>query len=120
PIARAENQPPRAKRARTKRRDRTGTGVGLPVGRFAGGKRAAFRGAGGRGGGRGALAPKQKRVSVGLKPADDADGGGKRDRTADLLTASQALSQLSYTPSGLEILPHGEHACQSGCAWRGL
>ena len=26
------------------------------------------------------------------------DGGDKRDRTADLLTASQALSQLSYTP----------------------
>ena len=27
-------------------------------------------------------------------------GGDKRDRTADLLTASQALSQLSYTPKG--------------------
>src|SRR5690606_30610183 len=26
-------------------------------------------------------------------------GGGKRDRTADLLHAMQALSQLSYTPS---------------------
>ena len=26
------------------------------------------------------------------------DGGGKRDRTADLLHAMQALSQLSYTP----------------------
>jgi hypothetical protein len=25
-------------------------------------------------------------------------GGGKRDRTADLLLARQALSQLSYTP----------------------
>ena len=25
-------------------------------------------------------------------------GGAKRDRTADLLTASQALSQLSYSP----------------------
>ena len=25
-------------------------------------------------------------------------GGGKRDRTADLLNAIQALSQLSYTP----------------------
>ena len=25
-------------------------------------------------------------------------GGGKRDRTADLLRARQALSQLSYTP----------------------
>ncbi len=27
------------------------------------------------------------------------DGGGKRDRTADLLHAMQALSQLSYTPN---------------------
>jgi hypothetical protein len=27
-------------------------------------------------------------------------GGGKRDRTADLLHAMQALSQLSYTPIG--------------------
>ena len=26
-------------------------------------------------------------------------GGGKRDRTADLLNAIQALSQLSYTPT---------------------
>ena len=26
------------------------------------------------------------------------NGGGKRDRTADLLHAMQALSQLSYTP----------------------
>jgi hypothetical protein len=32
---------------------------------------------------------------------DEADsvGGGKRDRTADLLHAMQALSQLSYTPA---------------------
>ena len=27
-------------------------------------------------------------------------GGDKRDRTADLLHAMQALSQLSYTPQG--------------------
>ena len=26
------------------------------------------------------------------------NGGGKRDRTDDLLVANQALSQLSYTP----------------------
>ena len=37
------------------------------------------------------------------RPLDDGDrgnfgGGGKRDRTADLLHAMQALSQLSYTP----------------------
>ena len=29
-------------------------------------------------------------------------GGGKRDRTADLLHAMQALSQLSYTPDRAE------------------
>ena len=28
----------------------------------------------------------------------DVDGGAKRDRTADLLRAKQALSQLSYSP----------------------
>ena len=33
-----------------------------------------------------------------------ADGGGKRDRTADLLHAMQALSQLSYTPKRARII----------------
>ena len=33
-----------------------------------------------------------------LLPYFCAVGGGKRDRTADLLHAMQALSQLSYTP----------------------
>ena len=32
------------------------------------------------------------------KKLDEPDGGDKRDRTADLLNAIQALSQLSYTP----------------------
>ena len=32
-------------------------------------------------------------------------GGGERDRTDDLLLAKQALSQLSYTPTGLD------HSC---------
>ena len=40
------------------------------------------------------------------RPLDDRDpdclGGGKRDRTADLLHAMQALSQLSYTPDNRE------------------
>ena len=43
------------------------------------------------------------------RPLDDGDcdfqllfGGDKRDRTADLLHAMQALSQLSYTPPYLE------------------
>ena len=31
-------------------------------------------------------------------------GGGKRDRTADLLHAMQALSQLSYTPMNIKRL----------------
>ena len=31
-------------------------------------------------------------------------GGDKRDRTADLLNAIQALSQLSYTPGFLAVL----------------
>ena len=31
------------------------------------------------------------------------DGGDKRDRTADLLNAIQALSQLSYTPRYFQI-----------------
>ena len=30
-------------------------------------------------------------------------GGDKRDRTADLMTASHALSQLSYTPRYFQI-----------------
>ena len=31
-------------------------------------------------------------------------GGDKRDRTADLLHAMQALSQLSYTPTSFNLL----------------
>ena len=37
-------------------------------------------------------------------------GGGKRDRTADLLHAMQALSQLSYTP-------HGQHEIIRPSLW---
>ena len=33
------------------------------------------------------------------------DGGGKRDRTDDLLHAMQALSQLSYTPICVGLIP---------------
>jgi hypothetical protein len=45
-------------------------------------------------------------------------GGGKRDRTADLLHAMQALSQLSYTPtksiSGMPIFASLQTAqCES-------
>ena len=47
-----------------------------------------------------------------IKTKDDGNcrrlfGGDKRDRTADLLTASQALSQLSYTPK--PVVPRSEH-----------
>ena len=31
------------------------------------------------------------------------DGGAKQDRTADLLRARQALSQLSYSPNEIDI-----------------
>ena len=40
---------------------------------------------------------KQKRFGKEAKPLEI--GGGKRDRTADLLHAMQALYQLSYTPA---------------------
>ena len=40
----------------------------------------------------------------GKQTASDLSGGAKRDRTADLLHAMQALSQLSYSPV-LSILP---------------
>ena len=46
-------------------------------------------------------------------------GGDKRDRTADLLNAIQALSQLSYTPvfsslfrSNKEYYTHIRGSCQ--------
>ena len=40
------------------------------------------------------------------RPLDDGDtfGGARRDRTADLLHAMQALSQLSYSPEGAAII----------------
>ena len=45
------------------------------------------------------------------RPLDDGDlkrcfvtGGARRDRTADLLHAMQALSQLSYSPESKRIL----------------
>ena len=34
-------------------------------------------------------------------------GGARRDRTADLLRATQALCQLSYSPLGLYIIDDG-------------
>ena len=58
--------------------------------------------------------PKQIRTAVPTvkgscpRPLDDGDllnfGGGKRDRTVDLLHAMQALSQLSYTPKRVCIV----------------
>ncbi len=39
-------------------------------------------------------------------------GGDKRDRTADLLNAIQALSQLSYTPKCKSYFSRREGACQ--------
>src|SRR3989338_5649942 len=42
-------------------------------------------------------------------------GGGKRDRTADLLHAMQALSQLSYTPVPRKRAHYSEamYACKA-------
>ncbi len=41
------------------------------------------------------------------------NGGAKRDRTADLLHAMQALSQLSYSPStGARHINEPRYACQ--------
>ena len=39
-------------------------------------------------------------------------GGDKRDRTADLLNAIQALSQLSYTPMRKEYINRRGRECQ--------
>ena len=49
----------------------------------------------------------------------DYNGGGNRDRTDDLLAASQTLSQLSYTPN-TEILKIERKNSQFGAAWQGL
>ena len=55
---------------------------------------------------RSAVAPSypQQRKKTGTKPVFFV-GGDKRDRTADLLNAIQALSQLSYTPIFCSGLP---------------
>ena len=39
-------------------------------------------------------------------------GGAKRDRTADLLNAIQALSQLSYSPEQVQIYNRAVSGCQ--------
>ena len=41
---------------------------------------------------------RKQRKSPEIVRFQDFSGGDKRDRTADLMTASHALSQLSYTP----------------------
>ncbi len=43
-------------------------------------------------------------------------GGAKRDRTADLLHAMQALSQLSYGPITDHALKHADLSVGSGGA----
>jgi hypothetical protein len=39
-------------------------------------------------------------------------GGARRDRTADLLHAMQALSQLSYSPNGVAHFTEAFEGCQ--------
>ncbi len=46
-----------------------------------------------------------------VPPNRELDGGAKRDRTADLLHAMQALSQLSYSPK--QNLLDGMHHIQA-------
>jgi hypothetical protein len=47
----------------------------------------------------------QKRKRAGKRPADPCliNGGAEEDRTLDLMTASHALSQLSYSPTWLSL-----------------
>lgn len=69
-----------------------------------------------------------RRLFQNQKPPPRINGGADRDRTGDLLTASQALSQLSYSPNGSRVLPHarrkgerrmqGQHASQRS-GWSG-
>src|SRR5690625_5699267 len=47
-------------------------------------------------------------------------GGGKRDRTADLLHAMQALSQLSYTPHAVLVIVTYVPAQPKKLLWLGL
>src|SRR5262245_14801127 len=64
-----------------------------------------------------ACAPRPPQVPVGRRartlgspippPAGRGIGGAKRDRTADLLHAMQALSQLSYGPVPMKDRPGG-------------
>ena len=42
--------------------------------------------------------PHKQKIALKTNGFQGFDGGDKRDRTADLLNAIQALSQLSYTP----------------------
>ena len=44
------------------------------------------------------------------------DGGATRDRTADLLNAIQALSQLSYGPAGDQWSEIGDQEARRGAA----
>ena len=46
--------------------------------------------------------------------ASDLGGGGRRDRTDDLLLAKQALSQLSYAPAGFRLIGRAFEATRNG------
>ena len=48
---------------------------------------------------------------VGLTPCHYY-GGAEQDRTVDLLTASQALSQLSYSPTQIVVYIKSVISCQ--------
>src|SRR5712691_11407740 len=55
-----------------------------------------------------------------LTTAGGRSGGGKRDRTVDLLHAMQALSQLSYTPTQGRKLYHAERCARRRSSTRFL
>ena len=54
------------------------------------------------------MAANRLSAKIGEISKEEKIGGGKRDRTADLLHAMQALSQLSYTPTLRKCLVEGK------------
>ena len=62
--------------------------------------------------------PEKQKIHANRKVCMDSTfsiGGDKRDRTADLLNAIQALSQLSYAPKTIKIIIENSLTCQYNC-----
>ena len=58
------------------------------------------------------VAGKKKGLKAKCRKSLISFGGAKRDRTADLLNAIQALSQLSYSPEQVQIYSREVSGCQ--------